>query len=1154
MYGSHAANERLLPVTGFLALHLLYISKVRQIFMKMLFRKTSLVLFIGCFLLLAPLTSLAQTSLGILVGVVRDQTGAVVPKATVKVTGNEDGIVRTVVTQGDGAFRIEALRPQTYTVTVNQPSFSSFTAKNVIVSPSETTTYDVNLTVGSANQSVSVEADSVAINTENGQLTGIVNSTDIQKLPIFSLNPFELATTVPGSQIVANSGFSNGQEVQINGARPRANNYLVDSQEINDVDIAGQAFQPIIPDSFSNVSVLTSAASAEFGRAGGGVINSITKSGTNVYHGEVYERYAGSGLNALGGLERGTGITKTRSDQHIYGFTAGGPIIKNKLFAFGGLAISRFYGKLTPSVLEFPDANGYAMLQAIAAAAPSSSTPVVAQQVALLDAYLNSGVTSGSYLNAYNPVAGHTTVNTNVGPQPGCQGQPGGSCIITENFFQRPSPNASRPTTQWEYKIDYTPWEKDSFTARYLHARNSSNPDFTNSPGALIGFDTEQGGPSELGEGTWTHIFTANLLNEFRVSETRVNFAFAPTPQTLANPLYTLISVNVGTATPPLGLNQNFPQGRGEDLYQFQDTVGWTKGRHSMRIGFDIGRQLETDLVSQNAVGTLTFAAGGTNAAGAGYNTALGNFLQNQLGPSGTATKTFGKTRIDPHNWRSGFFGQDDIKINASLTINVGLRYDYLTNAENSLPFPGVDIHNPLGIITANNGVATANAIKVNNPKGNISPRLGFAYSPHFGGYFGDGKSVIRGGVGIFYDSSFSNIVANSAQASPNAVAGQLILTTGAGLPNATSLVPTITPVLSLQSLVESVASNTVNPITYQYNLGIERQFPWNMFFAVRYVGNIGSGLFANQQFNYVNGVTGQRLNPAYGEDIIRGNFARSRYDSLQVEGSHLFSHGFQIRGNYTWSKSLDDASEIFNGLSNPTTFASNLAFGGMRGSWGPSDYDHRNYFVLTYVWSPAGFHGANGFADTALNVLTRNWTLSGSSRFQSGTYSTFAANVDSNGDSSAANDRPIIGNASAPLTTGAIDGFFVGGTPGVYYDIAAHNAKMPALVVDQPGSVHFLVPHDPDNANLNAELGRNSYSNPGRILSDLALEKGFQVPKFERGRIVLRAEAQDIANHNNLNILNTTVNNIGNGQFLNRKNSELDAGRQLILWAKFAF
>ncbi len=176
--------------------------------MKMFFRKTSLLLFIVCFLLLAPLTSLAQTSLGILVGVVRDQTGAVVPKVTVTITGNEDNIVRTVVTQGDGAYRIEALRPQTYTVTVNQSGFAGFTAKNVIVSPSETTTYDVNLVVGATKEAVSVEADSIAINTENGQLTGIVNSTDLQKLPIFSQSPYELATTVPGAQIVQPTAVS----------------------------------------------------------------------------------------------------------------------------------------------------------------------------------------------------------------------------------------------------------------------------------------------------------------------------------------------------------------------------------------------------------------------------------------------------------------------------------------------------------------------------------------------------------------------------------------------------------------------------------------------------------------------------------------------------------------------------------------------------------------------------------------------------------------------------------------------------------------------------------------------------------------------------------------------------------------------------------
>jgi outer membrane receptor protein involved in Fe transport len=1119
--------------------------------MQMIFRKTSLLLLtIGCFLMVALVTASAQTSQGILVGVVRDQTGAVVPAVTVTITGTEDGIAHSAKTENDGAYRMEALRPETYTLTVRQTGFSAFTAKNVIVTPSAVITYDVNLVVGGAKEAVTVTANSVALDTENGQLTGIINSTDIQKLPIFSLSPFELATTVPGAQIVANSGFSNGQEVQINGARPRANNFLVDGQEINDVSIGGQAFQPIIPDSFSNVSVLTSSASAEFGRAGGGVVNSITKSGTNVFHGEGYERYTGSGLDAIGGLDRGDPlIAKTRSDSHIYGFTAGGPIIKDKLFAFGGLALDRFYGKLTPSLLEFPDATsmGYALLQSIAAAATTSSTPVVATQVALLDSYLNSGLPTGTtYLTAYNPIAHHTPVDINVGPQPGC---PSTGCVIEENFFQRHAPPASEPDTQWMYRIDYTPWSKDSFSARYIHGRSSANPDFTNSPGALIGFDTEQGGPSELGQGTWTHTFTANLLNEFRVSETRVNFSFSDTPQTLANPLASLATIEVA-GVPALGPNQNFPQGRREDLYQFQDTFSWTKGRHSMRIGFDIGRQLETDLVPQNVLGTLGFAAGGT------YITSMGNFLQNQLGPSGTLTKTIGPTRIDPHDWRSGFFGQDDIKVSPVLTINVGLRYDYLTNPENSLKYPGIDPNNPLSIITSNDGVATANVFKVNNPKGNISPRLGFAYTPHFGGYFGDGKSVIRGGMGIFYDSDFSNFVTNAAQNSPNAVAGELIQTTGGGLANATNVLATYTPSLSPLNLVESVADNMINPITYQYNMGVERQFPWNMFFAVRYVGNIGSKLFANQQFNYFNGVTAQRLNPAYGEDVIRGNYARSEYNSLQVEGSHLFSHGFQIRGNYTYSKALDDASEIFTTSSSATSFASNLAFGGLRGDWGPSAYDHRHYFVLTYTWSPEGLHSANGYADTALNILTRHWTLSGITRFQSGTYSTFGESVDSNGDSSAANDRPIIGSRSAPITTGAIDGFFIGQMPGVYYDLAAFNAPTPSLVVDAPDSVHWLVPHDPNNAFLHQEVGRNSFENPGLLLSDLSLEKGFDLKSvhFERGRVVLRVDAQNIANHNNLDIENTTVTGIGTSAFLNRKNSELNAGRVLDLWAKFTF
>ena len=167
----------------------------------------------------------AQTSKGILVGVARDATGAVVVNATVTIVGNSDGATRSVKTKSDGSYRLEALDPESYTVTLRQPGFQGFTAKDVIVQPSLVTSYDIKLAVGTTVDTVNVEADSMSINTENGQLTGVINRTDITKLPIFSVSPYELATTVPGVQLVDNTisaGFSNGINIQVNGEIGRA--------------------------------------------------------------------------------------------------------------------------------------------------------------------------------------------------------------------------------------------------------------------------------------------------------------------------------------------------------------------------------------------------------------------------------------------------------------------------------------------------------------------------------------------------------------------------------------------------------------------------------------------------------------------------------------------------------------------------------------------------------------------------------------------------------------------------------------------------------------------------------------------------------------------------------------------------------------------
>jgi len=1098
--------------------------------------------------------ALAQTSKGIIAGVVRDSTGAVVPGVQIKLLNVETQETRNTVSGADGAYRADALQPGRYNVTASLSGFQNFEVDALVVSPSVVTAGDVILTAGGSTETVTVQAENTGINTENGQLAGVISSRQLENTPIFTLNPVELALTVPGVQQVSqNSGFSNGVNIEVNGARPRANNFLLDGQEINDVGIGGQAFQPQIPDIFQDETVITNNASAEFGRAGGAVVNLVTKAGTNQFHGSVYERYNGSGLNSTDGQSRKSpGFQRARYDQHQFGFTAGGPIWKDKLFGFGGLFVSRYYGKATPTALELPDAAGYAQLQAIGG-----------PQVALLDQYLSNG----AYLQDYTYFASQGVINTiNVGQQTNC---PTG-CSVTTGYFQRPNATQNQPDTQWMYRVDFIPRTQDSFSFRYLHDRASLSPDFFNNGYALAQFDTQQGGPTELGAGTWTHVFGPSVVNELRASEARLSFAFAPTAATLANPDYSLPILGINNiAQDQFGDNTlgfqhgGYPQGRAEELYQVQDTVSITRGRQTLRVGFDIGRQIETDLNPLNTIGELDFNSGGSGIS------SLGNFLQNQLGPSGSATRTFGNTRIDPHGWRTGIFGQDDIKLNPQLTLNLGIRYDYLTNPENSLPYPAIDPANPFQAIDT--------VVKVHNDNNNIAPRIGFAFTPAGNGMFGGGRTVLRGGFGVFYDSPFSNFVTNAGGNAPNAVSG--LATTAAtdpafpnGLPNATSLLATLTPDLSPFDTVESVVKNMVNPVTYQYNLGIERSLPGSNLVAIRYVGSSGKKLYANRQYNYfAPDGSGNRLDPDRGAIIARGNFASSSYNAAQVEYTHNFSHGFQLSSNYVFSKNLDNSSEIFTTGAAATSYQANLAPNGLSQEWGPSAYDHRHFVSVTYVWSPEGFKSSNGLTNALLGVATRHWTISGVEQFQSGSYSTFTnSGYDTNGDGSSANDRPLLGNVHAPLATAAIDGGNLdpktGAIPGVYYDVAAAlNGPTTVLNAVAPGSVHWLVPYQPLNQHLSQEIGRNSFENPGTTINNIAVEKGIGTSylHLENGKIVLRGELNNIGNHNDVGILDTNVTHIGSSSFLNRDNARVaspnngvntSAGRALVLWAKFQF
>jgi outer membrane receptor protein involved in Fe transport len=1107
----------------------------------MRFRNIAAVLFLALFTFTCSI--FAQTSNGTITGVVRDASGAVVSHANVVVTNEATSAKRTTTTNAEGAFRVESVEGGPYTVHVDKAGFKGFDLKHLDVKPSIITSADVALGVASANAEVTVEtANTATLDVESGGITSTIGEQELKTIPIFSMNPVELVQTLPGVQLINNGGFSNGIDVSVNGSRPRANNFLIDGQDDNDNSIGGQALQANIPDMYSNVIALTNAFSAEYGRGGGAVVNLITKSGTNQFHGSIYDLYSGSGLNAIDGQQRGAGITKTRFDEHQIAFTIGGPIIKNKLFAFGGAQYSRLYGQETPSVINLPTASSYALIQGF-------NTP----STQLLTKYIGP-------LSQYNLIGTQVT-NIAVINETGCA-----SCTIAFTNYIRPAQPELNPDTQWTYKIDFTPTQKDTFSGRYLHDRTSLSPDFFNFGAQLPGFDTLQGGPSEQGAGSYAHVFTPRIVNEFRASETRLSFAFDHTPQTKANPLFALPPLTIAnTGLPLLGpQSTSLPQGRGHDLYQFQDTISISHGRHTIRIGADIARDIIRDFIPFNNFGTVSYsksaavAASGTNPAIPAY-TALNNFVDNFLGTTGTAARNFGSNRVDAHVWQSAYFIQDDVKLSSDLTVNLGFRYEYDTQPENAVKFPAINVATVLtDPITA--------VYQVKPDKNNVAPRIGFAYNPHNGmPFLADGKTVYHGAFGIFYDVLFTNITDNSQASSPNVQAPLLTSGVGRGLGNASGLVPSLapTPVISPLNTVELTSNNLVNPQTFQWNLGIERQLPGEVKLTVNYVASRGEKLFSNQQYNYyAPGTPGVRINPNRGEIIARINGADSEYQSVQMELSHDFRHGLFIRGAYTYGKNLDNGSEVFTTFATPTSFAANLAPGGRAQEWGPSAYDFRNNLSISYAYTIPGVPQlSNSLANTFAGIFTRNWQFSGITYFQSGPYSTFNLNgLDVNNDSSSSNDRPLVGNPHAPFESAAVDGGIIGCTPGVFYDYGQNDTNGTCVPVD-PSTTHWVVPFPYTPAQMLQEIGRNSFRNPGYIMFNFAAQKAFDLPikHLEHANITLRADAQNVFNHNNVGPLDNDIFDIqvpGTplDSFQNKSAARFDDNRIVRLWAKFVF
>jgi hypothetical protein len=1074
-------------------------------------------------------TAVAQTSRGTVSGTVTDPAGAVVAGATVDLVSKATGAKRTTTTNDVGLYRFDAVDLGEYDLTVTASGFRPVTNTGLQVQANLTTTIDAQLEVGTENVVVEVTAGTELLQKSEPVRGGNFTPQQVQDLPSPGLNPYDLGRLLPGA-VTATGGaqFGNASQFSINGQRPRGNNYLIDGTENNDISVTGPATTPSNEDAIAEVSVQTGLYSAEFGRAGGGVFNVITKSGTNEYHGSLRELFQSERFNALTNVQKASGLKRPPVfTENTFGGTIGGPLPlprfgeggpafvsgKDKNFFFFGLQYDRFRATAQFGNFRVPTEAG---VQALRSLFPAGTNPRV-------DLYLQAiGSVRG------NPNNSPSNIVLGVGPT-GTSATPVNRGTVQTGLTLVFAPQVSNDR-QWVLRTDHNINQNHKLSFRY----NDDSSIFTPSSVAVNPqFFIDIPGISRNFLVTHTWIVSPTITNELRVSPYGlIDFQFPVSPN--ASPLASTLQ-NIGiSGLSTVGLATNLPQFRTAKNFLVQETMTKVYNSHTFRFGAEFLRQTARQRPPFNERGSFTFANGGTftNPATGSTGTygALANFIDNFSGPRGTANINFGTPFYQPNLFRQSYFFQDSWKATQALTLTLGLRYeDFGQPANSAFRFPAFAGFDPTQFLVPN---------KVDHDRNNLGPIVGFAYSPTlnsgpFAFLFRDGKGVMRGGYQVSYDTWFNNLLSNIAADSPNntsttttaAAAGRGNSNFFPGALPATARTPT-----PLDQQTSVFNPHIRNPYTQRYSLGYQRELPFKLFMDVSYVGSLGRKLFVTEDLNpIVNPAAGTRLYPALGIRRYRSSGANSDYNSGQLRVDRRLAQGLQVTTSYTWSKTMDQISEVFATGQTNSSLASVPAFlGGLKLDRAVSDYHRKHRFTAGYVWDVPVLRGRN---DPAGKVLG-GWQLNGIVVFQSGAPFTIVNGQDRNGDGVSTSDRPDLGNPNAPHNTRAIvvpttgTGACSTGlqNPDTGACVTRNDVYVVQASINTGTSLLFPGP---------AAVGRNTeFSKPVQNF-DMSLFKTFRFT--ESVKLETRLEAFNVFNHPQFTgIPNADVTNSSPGTFLN--------------------
>lgn len=1039
--------------------------------------------------LLTPFSVDAQNITATILGTVSDQSGAPIAGATVVARSSDTGLTRTATTGEDGSYRFEFLPVGNYGVEVTAASgFKKAVQGGIVLRISDITRVDVTLEVGAVSEEVTITSAPPEINTTSSELGRTVQSAEIENLPLVERNVYALLDLTPGVQSNNNgvatasattSNLSLGfpeQRTLINGGTDggtgSVNYYLDGGTNMTNLRNTGNILPS--PDAIQEFRVQTNGYNAEFGRFANGVINVLTKSGTNKFSGSLYEFVRNDAFNAN---EWGSLLEKAPYRRNQFGGTIGGPIYRNKTFFFFSYAGLRqttstfLSGAIVPTALE--------RTGNFSASANRPRDPATGVTFVCL------GVTGVICPNRIDPVAAK---------------------IINDYI-----PLANLPGNRWQGNVA-NPYNTDEYLAKVDHQLNSAHRltvSYFNTAGSTTVFPGSGNLPWATQDYTWRQhnlnisdvwIVDSNKVNQFWVTYTRMFGGRINVPTTLRD-LGSSFVPQGPASLPQISVAGYFsltnaiggPRA-GTDLYSARNIFSWNKGRHSLKIGGEVVLNKDIQETLLNNYGVFSF----NNVA---TGNALGDFL---LGIPNAVSQDVPVTAYT-NSWYVAGFIQDDFKVHPRINLNLGVRWDVQTpptDPENRVAnyVPGqksvVRPNAPIGALFFGDPGVEKGGIPTDYS--HISPRFGVAWDPA-----GDGKTSIRAGVGLFYGSISGNEWNTQTNSQPFSIRLNFTninqSTNAAGVPNGATLSNPYNAFVGGPPFpyngtfitgggLFAVATDFKWPITTQANVSVQREIFKDLTLGVAWVGTKSTKLPFGRDVNYPvltptattagANILARRPNPLFGAVLVLDSDQEASYNGMQVTGNYRLGSLVTVSAFYTLSSTKSSVQ-----LHNNTTQGLAQNYSKLYLDEGRADTDQRHVFNASFNFRPDFYKGDNRVAKAIIN----GWSFSPIIKMRSGRpFTVTNGGVDANLDGVATDRAQLVG-----------DPYLANPTADQWFNIAAFRRNLAVTGVATDGTTP-----------------RNFLTGPAFSAVDMAVSRDFRIG--ERFKLRFRAEGTNIFNNPN--------------------------------------